>query len=39
MLVELALVVPVFIVIMLGILEFGTAYRETLNLSGADRSG
>ena len=37
-LVELALVVPVFILVMLGIMEYGTTYRETLNLSGATRA-
>lgn len=36
--VELALVAPLFTLLLLGIMEYGTAYRESLNLSGAVRS-
>ena len=35
---ELALISPFLVVMVLGILEFGTAYREKANLSGALRS-
>lgn len=38
MLVEFALILPLIVLLLLGVFEYGTAWRETLNIAGAVRA-